>query len=196
VREAALGALGALKYTPARGLVALLLKNDPSERVRAAAAEALGQLSGSSAKAELTRALADADSMVRAAAAETLARVAEPSCGMALTPLIYDSDRWVRCAAIDALGVIGYSDAAKDLVRALDDEDSFVRDHARDALKAIGSKAVLDAVVTAYRNSQIPDPDGEIPELIEHIDRELRSHVTLRYPCRSPNERNDIDATT
>jgi peptidyl-prolyl cis-trans isomerase B (cyclophilin B) len=84
VRAAALRAYGSVGRPKAVEAVLRWLRHDRAPQIRAAAAEALGRLGGSRAKAWLLDALADEDFAVAATAAEALGEVADSSMASAL----------------------------------------------------------------------------------------------------------------
>ncbi len=82
-----------------------VLQRDPEDRVRAAAAEALGELGGDEAKTVLLATLNDKDRRVRAGAAAGLAHFhADRTVGQALARLLQDDSYAVRVAAAVSLG--------------------------------------------------------------------------------------------
>ena len=108
---------------------------DKDARIRAAAAEALGEVGDLSAIEPLGKALAgDADSDVRQAAAEALGELGSPNAVPALRAALKDADSDVRESVADALGEIGGPDAERVLRQALSDPDEDVRDAAAAAL--------------------------------------------------------------
>lgn len=109
--------------------------NDQDPRIRAAAAEALGELGDPSAIEALGTALAkDTDSNVREAAAEALGEMGSPNAVQVLRTGLKDADEEVREAVVEALGSIGGPDAERVLRQALADSDEDVRDAAVAAL--------------------------------------------------------------
>lgn len=121
---------------PAKALPLLFgALNDQDSRIRAAAAEALGELGDPSAIEALGTALAkDTDSDVREAAAEALGEVGSPNAVQVLRTGLKDGDEDVRAAVVDALGEIGGPEAERVLRQALADSDEDVRDAAVAAL--------------------------------------------------------------
>jgi len=121
---------------PAKALPPLLgALADKDPRIRAAAAEALGEVGDPSAIEPLGKALAsDADSNVREAAAEALGDVGSPNAIPMLRGGLRDADSDVREAVVDALAGIGGPEAERVLRQALADSDEDVRDAAAAAL--------------------------------------------------------------
>lgn len=78
VRATAVWTLGQLFYKESGKKVAKLLRSDPCEHVRWAAAEALGQMRDSGAILPLISALEDADVMVRMVVVSALGRLRDP----------------------------------------------------------------------------------------------------------------------
>lgn len=114
-------------------LLSALSDKDP--RIRAAAAEALGEVGDPSAIEPLGKALTgDDDSDVREAAAEALGELGLPNAVPVLRAGLKDTDSDVREAVVDALGDIGGLEAERVLRQALADPDEDVRDAAVAAL--------------------------------------------------------------
>jgi hypothetical protein len=121
---------------PAKALPLLFgALNDQDPRIRASAAETLGEVGDPSAIEALGTALAkDTDSDVREAAAEALGELGSPNAVQVLRTGLRDADEDVREAVVDALGAIGGPDAERVLRQALADSDEDVRDAAVAAL--------------------------------------------------------------
>jgi len=117
-------------------LLSALSDKDP--RIRAAAAEALGEVGDPSAIEPLGKALTgDDDSDVREAAAEALGELGLPNAVPILRAGLKDPDSDVREAVVDALGDIVGPEAERVLRQALADSDEGVRDAAVAALAKI-----------------------------------------------------------
>jgi hypothetical protein len=109
--------------------------SDKDARIRAAAAEALGEVGDRSAVEPLGKALAgDDDAGVREAAAEALGELGLPNAVPVLRAGLRDGDADVREAVVDALADIGGPEAERVLRQALADSDEDVRDAAAAAL--------------------------------------------------------------
>jgi len=109
--------------------------SDKDARIRAAAAEALGEVGDRSAVEPLGKALAgDDDAGVREAAAEALGELGLPNAVPVLRAGLRDGDAEVREAVVDALADIGGPEAERVLRQALADSDEDVRDAAAAAL--------------------------------------------------------------
>jgi hypothetical protein len=119
-------------------LIAALSDVDP--KIRAAAAEALGEVDDGDAIAPLGKALAqDGDSDVRTAAAEAMGEQGDTAAFAPLgKALVQDGDSDVRAAAAEALGEIGSPEAVPLLRAGLKDADSAVREAVVNALGNIG----------------------------------------------------------
>jgi len=116
--------------------------NDQDPRVRAAAAEALGELGDESAIEALGKALAkDSDSDVRESVADALGEMGSPNSVQVLRAGLKDSDEDVRAAVVDALGEVGGAEAERVLRQALADQDEDVRDAAVAALAKLKQQA-------------------------------------------------------
>jgi HEAT repeat protein len=103
----------------------------PDEDVRMVAAEALGQLGGSSI---LQQALHNSDKGVRQAAAEALGQLGDRAALPALQQALNDPNASVRYATVKALGKIGDPAALPALQQALHAPDENVRSAAAEAL--------------------------------------------------------------
>ena len=100
-----LGRRGGQSYDAALTALSQVLQRDPEDRVRAAAAEALGELGGDEAKTVLLATLNDKDRRVRAGAAAGLAHFhADRTVGQALARLLQDDSYAVQVAAAVSLG--------------------------------------------------------------------------------------------
>lgn len=114
--------------------------SDPDPKIRAAAAEALGEMDHGDAMAPLGRALEqDRDADVRTAAAEAMGEQGDATSLVPLgKALVQDADSDVRAAAAEALGEIGGLEAVPLLRAGLKDAESEVREAVVDALANIG----------------------------------------------------------
>lgn len=100
-----LGRRGQQAYDAALTALSQVLQRDQANRVRAAAAEALGELGGDEAKTVLLATLHDRNSLVRAGAAAGLAHFhADSAVGQGLVPLLQDDSYAVQMAAAVSLG--------------------------------------------------------------------------------------------
>jgi aminopeptidase N len=100
-----LGRRGKQSYDAALTALSQVLQHDQEDRVRAAAAESLGELGGDEAKTVLLATLNDRDRRVRAGAAAGLAHFhGDSSVGQALVRLLQDDSYAVQMAAAVSLG--------------------------------------------------------------------------------------------
>ena len=146
VRFWSLGVLTEVPVAAARPKLIALLK-DPTVRIRAAAAFALGAQRSPEVVMPLVEALADTDVNVRFEAASALGRVPDPR---ALDPLIKatsDVDDDVRRAACEALGSFKDEKARDALVDKLNDRKGIVRGHAAIGLGLMKAVGGVDALV-------------------------------------------------
>ncbi len=145
-RRDAIKTLGALKARASNALTALsevlLLDQDP--RIRADAAEAIGQIGQQLDVSipSLVMALQDTHALVKMTAVEALGQFgpqAKPAVP-ALVQALHDPNNDIRSAAADTLGEIGERAAVPGLKRALQDDNNEVREAAADALAQIGEE--------------------------------------------------------
>jgi HEAT repeat protein len=131
VRVTAIRALEMLgKQMPKMIIQALTdaLAEDRSKDVRAAAAEALGQLEERAPRASLILALGDLEWNVRASVIQALGKLGQKvPVQTLLTALQDDEEPSVRAAAASALGRLKQPELLDPLIRALQDHDFFVR---------------------------------------------------------------------
>lgn len=147
IRFWSLGVLTEVPVAAARPKLVSLLK-DPTVRIRAAAAFALGAQRTAEVVPALIEALADADVNVRLEAASALGRIPD---ARALEPLIKaagDNDEDVRAAACEALGgIVDAKATAALLARLQDDRKAVVRGHAAIGLGMHKAKDAVPALV-------------------------------------------------
>lgn len=149
-------------------LLAGLVRQDPSARVRKTAAWALGEVESVEGIAALTEALQDQDSKVRAKAAWALGEICHPKAGPTLAEVVRrDADAAVRTMAVWALGEIGDERAIPVLMTAADDADPTVRDKARWALREIGTTVTDESTDVLRRGTetQHTEVDSEVVEM-------------------------------
>lgn len=104
------------------------LAEDTSKDVRAAAAEALGQLEERAPRASLILALGDLEWNVRASVIQALGKLGQKvPVQTLLTALQDDEEPSVRAAAASALGRLKQPELLDPLIRALQDHDFIVR---------------------------------------------------------------------
>ncbi len=99
IRRRAVQALARIGTEPGRKALERVVTADPVPSVRAAAAEALAQMSGSQSVGVLIKAAGDTSALVRVAAAKALARYDAPQAREALARLQQDPSRRVQKAA-------------------------------------------------------------------------------------------------
>jgi HEAT repeat protein len=145
---------GQRKPDPALARSAAALLDDPSDTVRAAAAEALGAFGDAGAAGALRKALADKSALVRAAAAGAIGQLGDRTCVPAAIAALDDGDEAVREAAAAALGRLGDPSAAGALAKALDGSDWRLRRAAAQGLGAFGDANTA----AALRKALATDP--------------------------------------
>ena len=135
--------LGKVRGDRARTLLVGLL-DDPQPAIRAAAAQALGDLGDRSTAGKVSAKLQDPAIIVRAAAAEALGKLGDsgavPALSQALTArdnFYRGSSLWVRRHYVASLGQIGSREAIPALLRALEDGDPLVSNAAVAAFEDI-----------------------------------------------------------
>ena len=131
----------------------LPLTEDPRGYVRAAAADALGELGLASGLAMLVHLLSDSDDEVRASAAVALGKLGSDKAIGALLMLLGDENSSrVRRSAIEALGSIGGSDAIRALTVELGNPDAMIRAAAAAALGHCQGAGVTKALIGALED--------------------------------------------
>ena len=155
VRRSALGHLPYFDDPRALELLAAALVTE-TPRGRAAAAEALGAMAGSGARALLHKALDDSESWVRYFAAIGLGRHGDASAVDRLSrAAVSDAAPPVRVAAIEALGAVGGQSIAE-LLETLAGEDGEIGDAAVRVMGRFESDGDGDVVGTALRSLDVP----------------------------------------
>ncbi|MEZ6123830.1 MAG: HEAT repeat domain-containing protein [Planctomycetaceae bacterium] len=114
-----------------------LLKSDPEESVRAAAARALGELKDRESIRLLEESLYDSRS-VRSQAIIALGQIGDKSSLPAILAQLRDQAPEVRYHACNALGDMGEASAVSSLVKLLDDHEPMVKRAADSALEKLG----------------------------------------------------------
>lgn len=163
-------------------LLANLVRQDRSVRVRQTAAWALGEVESVEGIAALTDALGDRDPKVRAKAAWALGEIRHPKAGPALADAVrHDANATVRTMAVWALGEIGDERAIPALMTAAEDADQTVRDKARWALREIGTMVTEDEASHTLRHetdTQQSETDTEVLEMAD-VDPQFDVDVQL-----------------
>lgn len=148
VRAAAVAGLVAAK--DAVDIVLPLLASDPSEAVRAGAAEALANRSSSKVEGALVKAArTDASAAVRVAAVRSMGEDPDGSMGKAVCELmLQDEDPGVRAAAVTAFKSTLNQERARCLAKKLEagDDDGSVREALLEALKGSPTPAAAKAL--------------------------------------------------
>lgn len=131
-RWVAVRALGRVQGDRAEQLLLGTL-DDPEPAMRAAAAQALGDLGQRRHAAKASALLTDPAILVRASAAEALCKIGDDGAVDALSAALFAKDAWYRGSSlwvrrhyVDAIGCIGRRSAVPALLRALDDADPAV----------------------------------------------------------------------
>ncbi|MCA9089709.1 MAG: HEAT repeat domain-containing protein [Planctomycetaceae bacterium] len=140
--------LGEMKQRAARESLERLLTHDHSDRVRAAAAKALGELGDIEARPALERALRDSAPVKMQAIPAIVklkGRVAETV--RTLLPILEDQRPLVRCQALIALRELGDQSAATPVIPLILDPHSEVHKETLATLRALGEKRSEDALI-------------------------------------------------
>jgi hypothetical protein len=143
VREAAIGALGAIGGDEAIHALTVALHDDSAE-LREEAITALAEVGGDAAAQALAVALHDDSTELRVEAIAALAEVGGAAAVESLAVALRDDDPDVREEAVEALGEIGGEGAVLLLKQAVLDADESVRDAAADALAELLDAPLMD----------------------------------------------------
>ena len=152
---------------------------DANDRVRLAAARALGNVGDERSTLALTARLDDPQAQVRAAAAAALGNIADARATPALVRAWPDPDAHVRASIASALGAVRDMRGAHVLMAALSDAEVHVRRVAAEALGRVGRTS--DA--SEYPQNERPAP----PERVQ-------AAVSTRVP-QQPAVCTDTDVT-
>jgi HEAT repeat protein len=117
--------------------------NDPNERVRQEAADALGDLGDKEAAPLLARMLGDPDAGVREKAIDALGKVGASEAGASIAQLLSDPSGDVRKEAADVLGRLKAREGTNALLQALTDSNEDVRG---EAIASLGEVGAVEAV--------------------------------------------------
>ncbi|MFN8486903.1 MAG: HEAT repeat domain-containing protein [Caldilineaceae bacterium] len=151
-----------LALSPTLPLTAL---HDPERSVRAAAAEALGQVGQADPAIiqALLTALHDPNESVRNATAQTLNQLsqADPAVIQALLTALHDTEPFVQVVAVAVLGQVGQADSAiiQALLTALHDTEPLVQVAVAAALSQLGQAA--PAIVATWLTT-LHDSEGSV----------------------------------
>lgn len=145
---AALQQFGTKSTLPLLGLL-----SDEDQRVRAVAAEALGNVDDPRTLAPLMRALNDSASEVRINAAEALGNLGDPRAVEPLIRALYDSAGGVRERAAGALGKLNDARAIEPLIDALSDPNMLVQTQAMNALAAMRATQAVEPLTSLLTNT-------------------------------------------
>jgi HEAT repeat protein len=181
----ALGKIGPTAAVAIEALGTLLRDPDQMERVRKAAAEALGQIGGPATEL-LVRALNDRSVGLRQAAAEALGNAGDTAALRALSALVSgDKDSGVRRAAAAALGKMG-AEAVGPLIAALGDTDEVVRLVVVQALGGIGPDA---SAASGPLCGMLHDQDNPVRNAASEALRKIRGWRVPRSATRPDLDR-------
>ena len=122
---------------------------DPNPLVRAAAADALGDLGHEGAFEPLMGLLSDGEAQTRVAAVRALGKLKNPAAIEKLVHLLQDKSQEVKKAAIVALGQIGEPSSVRHLLPLMKDPALEVRQSAIEALMRIGAPESIETLIEA-----------------------------------------------
>ncbi|MBZ0317428.1 MAG: HEAT repeat domain-containing protein [Anaerolineae bacterium] len=146
--------IAALKQFGTKSTLPLLgLLSDADQRVRAIAAEALGNVDDPRILAPLMRALNDSASEVRINAAEALGKLGDLRAVEPLIRALYDSAGGVRESAAGALGKLNDARAIEPLIEALSDPNMLVQTQAMNALAAMRTPQAVEPLTSLLTNT-------------------------------------------
>lgn len=175
LRYWAMTLLGRLGRDRAVGRLTVRLASDPDANVRAAAAEALGNVSPGRRTLPLQRLLRDEVFYVRAHAARAVGAGGAAVLARDVAALLADTNWWVRAAAKESLLALGAA-GLEAAIEMLTHHDAFARDSALEVVAAPGRAQELLAAARAgdadaaaavrIVASRIP---GFLPELLRPL---------------------------
>ena len=158
IRVMSADVLGDFEKADAIGPLERALASDADAKVRAEAAESLGQISSPASGPALGRALSDADITVRRAAAEALGDLDELHVAPAgLVAALSANDPELRYRAAKSLSSIADPATTQALIGILSSPDAELRKDAVEALGNIGSPVAVQALTKA-----LSDLDPEV----------------------------------
>lgn len=143
VAEDAVAVLARLKEPRTAKAIAAVIESSRSPSLRAAGAEALGQIHEPRAAGALRKLLHDPDPRVRRAAAGALVKMPDPANLEPLIVVLADSDSDVVLHAAAALGELGEREAAPALLRLLDSRDASLRLAALESLTKLEDRRAV-----------------------------------------------------
>jgi len=153
IREMAADVLGDFEKADAREPLERALASDADAKVRAEAAESLGQISSPASGPALGRALSDADITVRRAAAEALGDLDELHVAPSgLVAALSASDPELRYHAAKAIAEIRDPGTTSALIGILSSPDAELRKDAVEALGDIGTPSAVQAITGALND--------------------------------------------
>lgn len=126
-----------------------------TDRLCAAAIDALMNQKPAEAHTYLTKPLSEGDTLLRQSAAEALGKQGRAEALPHLLTALKDSEPWVRRAAILGLGHLGAVDAAGDVIGCLKDRAVIVRRSAAYVLGALRAAAALPALKISLTDADL-----------------------------------------
>jgi len=127
--------------------------NDPSERVRREATDALGDLGDKEAAPLMAQMLSDADPGVRREAIDSFADWGHKEAAPLIAQMLGDADANVRREAIVALGTLGAGESSASIAQLLSDPSDQVREQAADVLGRLKARDGTTALLQALNDS-------------------------------------------
>ena len=130
---------------------------DPKMEVRAAAAQALGELDCKAAVDDLTACLNDAESDVFSAALDALIAIGDTSVSTPLIATLTREDAEVRLKAVRALESLRATAAVSGLAELLNDDSAEVQSAAIHALGQIGAESGVPPLIRMLNGADGPE---------------------------------------
>ena len=129
------------------------LLQDPNERVRREATDALGDLGDKEAAPLMAQMLGDPDPRVRWEAIDSFADWGQKEAAPNIAGMLSDPDPGVRREAIVALGTLGAGESSREIAQMLSDSSDQVREQAADVLGRLKSRDGASALIQTLGDS-------------------------------------------
>ena len=141
------------QFDPATREAIRSMLNDPSERVRREAADALGDLGDKESAPLMAQMLNDADPGVRREAIDSFADWGHKEAAPLIAQMLGDPDANVRREAVVALGTLGAAEASPTIAQLLSDSSDQVREQAADVLGRLKAREGTAALLQVLNDS-------------------------------------------
>jgi HEAT repeat protein len=190
VRRRGAEALWETDHRGVAGDLVKLLRDDPDESVRAAAADSLmhfvllyelGEFNPAEGRRLVDALRASAENVgesidVRARAIETLGACSEPWVDSLITTAYYHDDRRMRLASVHAMGASAEEKWLEYVYEALQSDDPEFRFEGANAAGVIGAEEATDAVAAL-----LEDEDSEVALAAVHALGEISGERAIEY---------------